>query len=66
MELLQVGGPLFMVVVLQFPLCLYELQRLVISVYDHLHSKNVMFSLTIGLYNGIHFLIIGDVFSDNI
>jgi hypothetical protein len=25
MELLQVGGPILMVVVLQFPLCLYEL-----------------------------------------
>jgi hypothetical protein len=36
MELLQVGGPLLMVVFLQFPLCLYELQRLVISVYDRL------------------------------
>ena len=36
MELLQVGGPLLMVVVLQFPLCLYELHRLVISVYDHI------------------------------
>jgi hypothetical protein len=36
MELLQVGGPLLMVVILQFPLCLYELQRLVINVYDRL------------------------------
>jgi hypothetical protein len=36
MELLQVGGPLMMAVVLQFPLCLYELQRLLISLYDHL------------------------------
>jgi hypothetical protein len=25
MELMQVGGPLLMVVILQFPLCLYEL-----------------------------------------
>jgi hypothetical protein len=66
MELLQVGGPLLMVIVLQFPLCLYELQRLVISVYDHLYPQNVMFSLTVGLYNGIHFLIIGGVFSNSI
>jgi hypothetical protein len=36
MELLQVGGPLLMAIVLQFPLCLYELQRLVINVYDRL------------------------------
>jgi hypothetical protein len=66
MELLQVGGPLLMVVVLQFPPCLYELKRLVISVYDRLCPQNVMFPLTMGLYNGIHFLVIGGVFLDNI
>jgi len=66
MELLQVGGPFLMVVVLQFPQCLYELQRLVISVYDCLFSQNVMFPLKIGLYNGIHFLVIGGVFPDSI
>jgi hypothetical protein len=46
MELLQVCGPLLMVVILQLPLCLYELQRLVISVDDCLLSQNVMFPLT--------------------
>jgi hypothetical protein len=51
-----------MAVILQFPLCLYELHRLVISVYDRLFPQNVMFPLTIGLYNGIHFLVIGGVF----
>ena len=66
MELLQVGGPLLMAVVLQFPQCLYELQRLLISVYDRLLSQNVMFPLTKGLYNGIHFLVIGGVFLDSI
>jgi hypothetical protein len=66
MELLHVSGPLLMAVVLQFPLCLYELQRLMISVYDHLFPHNVMFPLTTILYNGIHFLVIGAVFSDNI
>jgi hypothetical protein len=55
-----------MVVILQFPLCLYELQRLVISVDDCLLSQNVMFPLMTCLYNGIHFLVIGGVFSDNI
>jgi hypothetical protein len=55
-----------MAVVMQFPLCLYELQRLVINVYDHLFCQNVMFPLTIGLYNGIHFLVIGRVFLDSI
>ena len=66
MEMLQVGGPLLMVVVLQLPLCLYEMQRLVISVDHCIISNNVMFPLTTSLYNGIHFLIIGGVFSDNI
>jgi hypothetical protein len=66
MELLQVGGPLLIAVVLQLPLCLYELQRLVMSVDDCLISQNVMFPLTIGLYNGINFLVIGGVFLDSI
>jgi hypothetical protein len=66
MELFQVCGPLLMVVILQFPLCLYELQRLAIGVYDHLFSHNVMFQLTTCLYNGIHFLVIGGVFLDGI
>ena len=66
MELLQVGGPLLIMVVLQLPPCLYELQRLVLNVHDRLFSQNVMFPLTIGLYNGIHFLVIGGVFLDSI
>jgi hypothetical protein len=66
MELFQVGGPLLMAVVLQFPLCLYELQRLVISVYDRLFPQNVMFPLMISFYNGTHFLFIGGVFLDSI
>ena len=66
MELLQVGGPFLMVVVLQFLLCLYERRRLMISVDDRLLSQNVMFPLTIGLYNGIHFLVRGGVFMDSI
>jgi hypothetical protein len=66
MELLQVGGTLLMAVVLQLPLCLYELQRLVISVDDCLLSQNVIFPLTIGFYNRIHFCVIGGVFLDSI
>jgi hypothetical protein len=42
MELLQVCGPLLMVVILQFSLCLHELQRLMISVDDCLLPENVM------------------------
>jgi hypothetical protein len=55
-----------MVVFLQLPLCLYELQRLMINVHDCVLSHNVMFPLKIGLYNGIHFLVIGGLFSDSI
>ena len=66
MELLKVCGPLLMVVILQLPLCLYELQRLVISVDDCLLSQNVMFPLMTSLHNGIHFFFIGGVFSDSI
>jgi hypothetical protein len=66
MELLQVCKPLLMVVIMQHPLCLYELHRLVISVDDCLLSHNVMFPLTIGLYNGIHFLVIGGIILDDI
>jgi hypothetical protein len=55
-----------MAIVLQFPLCLYELQRLLISVYDRLFPQNVLFFFTTSLYNGIHFLVIGGVFSDSI
>ena len=66
MELLQVGGPLLTVIVLQFPLCLYELQRLAINVDDCLLSQNVIFPLMIGFYNGILFLVTGGVFMNNI
>jgi hypothetical protein len=45
MELLQVGGRIMMEVILQFPLCLYELHRLVINLDDRLLSQNVMFPL---------------------
>jgi hypothetical protein len=46
MELLQVCKALSMLVILQLPLCLYELQRLVIIVDDCILSNNVMFPLT--------------------
>jgi hypothetical protein len=55
-----------MEVVLQLPVSLYELKRLVITVDDHILSQNVMFPLKTCLYNGIHFLVIGGVFMDNI
>jgi hypothetical protein len=40
--LLEVCGPLLMVIILQFSLCLHELQWLMISVDDCLLPKNVM------------------------
>jgi hypothetical protein len=66
MELLQVCRPLLMEVVLQFPLCLYEMKRLLISVDDCLLSQKVMFPLATILHNGLHFLVIGGVFQDSI
>jgi hypothetical protein len=66
MELLQVCGPLLMEVILQFSLCLHELQRLVISVDDCLLPENVVLPLSAGLYNGIHFFVIGGVLTDDI
>jgi hypothetical protein len=65
MELLQVCRPLLMAVVLQLPLCLYELQRLVINVDDCIISQNIMFPLATSLHNGIHFLVIGEVFPND-
>jgi hypothetical protein len=55
-----------MEIILQSPMCLYELQGIVINVDDRLLSQNAIFPLPTGLYNGIHFLIIGLVFPDNI
>jgi hypothetical protein len=44
-----------MAVILQIPLRLYELQRLVISVDDCFLSQDVMFPLTTCLHNIIYF-----------
>ena len=65
-EFLQVCGPLLMVVILQFSLCLHELQHLMISVDDCLLPKNVMSPLVAGLHNGLHFFVISMVLMDNI
>jgi hypothetical protein len=55
-----------MAVIMQLPLSLYELQRLVNNVDDCLLSQNVMFPLMRGFHNGIHFFVIGGVFLDSI
>jgi hypothetical protein len=65
-ELLQVCGPLLMVVILQFDLCLHELQWPMISVDDFHLPKNVMSPLEVGLHNGVHFFVISRVLTNNI
>jgi hypothetical protein len=66
MELLQVCGPLLMVVIMQFSLCLHELQRLMISVDECVLPENVMPPLAAGLYNGVHLFFLNGVLMDDI
>jgi hypothetical protein len=47
-----------MVVILQFSLCLHELQWLMISVNDCLLPKNVMSPVAADFHNGVHFFVI--------
>jgi hypothetical protein len=61
LELLQVCGPLLMVVILQLSLCFHELHRLVINVDDCFLSQNTMLSFSTCLHNGIHLLVIGGI-----
>jgi hypothetical protein len=65
-ELLQVCGPLLMAIILQFSLCLHELQWLMINVDDCLLPKNVMSPLAASLHNGVHFFVISRVLKDSI
>jgi hypothetical protein len=55
-----------MVVILQFSLCLHELQWLMISVDDCLLPKNVMSPLAACLHNGVHFFVVSRVLTDSI
>jgi hypothetical protein len=66
MELLQVYGPISMVIILQFSLCLHGLQRLMINVDDCLLPKNVIPPLAKGLYNGVHLFFISGVITNSI
>ena len=65
-ELLQVCGPLLMAVILQFSLCLHELQWLMINVDDCLPPKNAIATLETGLHNGVHFFVVLRVLTNNI
>ena len=64
MKLLQVCGPLLMAIVLQLPLCLYELQGSVVCVDGRFFSQNVMLPLSTSLHNGIHFFVISGILLD--
>jgi hypothetical protein len=55
-----------MAVILQFALFLHELQRLMISVDDCLLPENVIPPLAVGLYNGVHFIVIRGVLTNDI
>jgi hypothetical protein len=65
-ELLQVCGPLLMVIILQFSLCLHELQWLMINVDDFFLPRNVMSLLAEGLHNGVNLFLVSRVLIDNI
>jgi hypothetical protein len=65
-ELLQVCGPLLMVVILSFSLCVHEIYWLMISVDDCLLPKNVMSPLTVSFHNGVHLFVVSRVLTDNI
>ena len=64
MKLLQICGPLLMVIILQLPLCLYELQGLVVCVDDCFLPKNVMLQLSTSLHNGINFFVISGILAN--
>jgi hypothetical protein len=55
-----------MVVILQFSLCLHELQQLMISVDDYLLLENVMPPMEVGFHNGVHLFVISGVLMDDI
>jgi hypothetical protein len=55
-----------MAVILQFSLCLHELEWLMISVDDCLLPNNVMSPLETCFHNGVHFFFISRVLMGNI
>jgi hypothetical protein len=66
MELLQVCGPLLMLIIMKFSLCLHELQQLIIGVDGCLLPENVIPPLVVGLDNGVHLFFISRVLTDDI
>ena len=53
-----------MVIILQLPLCLYELQGLVVCVDDRLLPQNVMLPLAASVHNGIHLFVISGILEE--
>jgi hypothetical protein len=53
-----------MAIILQFSLCLHELQWIMISVDDFLLPKNVMSPMAISLHSGVHFFVVSRVLMD--
>jgi hypothetical protein len=53
-----------MVIILQLPLCLYELQGSVVYVDDRFLPQNVMLPFLASLHNGIHYFFISGILSD--
>jgi hypothetical protein len=47
-----------MAIILQLPLCLYELQGSVVYVDDRFLSQNVMLPLSASLHNALHLFVI--------
>lgn len=61
MILLHICRQLMITIILQLPLCLYKLKRLVIGVDDHLLPHNVVLQLSVSLHDGINLIIISGV-----
>ena len=53
-----------MVIILQLPLCLYELQGLVDFVDDCFLSQNVMIPFSESFHNGVHLFVISGILSN--
>ena len=63
-ELLQICRRLLMAIILQLPLSLYKLKRLVIDVDDRLLPQHVVLPFLASLQDGIHIVTIGGVLSN--
>ena len=53
-----------MAIILQLPLCLYQLQGLVVCVDDRFLPQNVVLPLAACMHNGIHLFVISGIFAD--